>query len=210
MVRPGVHQRASAGDDRDLAALEERLQAFGEAFDDLLLARLAGSQVEGGLTAVDAELLGAGDGAEHLRGLEELLGRDATPVEAGPADALVFDERDAQARRGAVQGRGVPAGAAAQDDDVEVLGHNSPFRFGSFFPMAEAGLVLRSACGRQRARRIWIADAARIATAQTAARTMSVRVLTGPSWRQPPAIALPRHRRARARGPRPEPRRGSR
>jgi len=102
MVGRCVHQRARAGDDRDLAALEQRLEAPGEAFDDLLLARLAGAQVEAGLTRVDAELFGARHRSEYLRGLEELLGRDAALVETGPADALVLDERDAQSRGGAV------------------------------------------------------------------------------------------------------------
>jgi hypothetical protein len=46
-----------------------------------------------------------------------------------------------------------------------------------------------SGADRQRAMRIWIADAARIATAQAAARTMRVRVLTIPIMARSPAEA---------------------
>src|SRR4029453_13417225 len=97
--------------------------APGEAVHDLLLARLAGAQVQGRLLAgVDAELLGARDRSEHLGGLEELLGGDATPGEAGAPDPLVLDHRDAQARRRAVQRGCVPTRSSSEDDAAELLG----------------------------------------------------------------------------------------
>ena len=76
-----------------------------------------------GLVGLHAELLGAGDRAEHRGRLEELLGRDAAAVQARAADLVLLDHGDRQAGGGAVEGGRVAARAAADDDDVELLGH---------------------------------------------------------------------------------------
>ena len=68
---------------------------------------------------------GGADGAEHLGGLEQLLGGDAAAVQAGAADPGLFDHGDAQPGRGAVERGGVATGTAAQDDDVELLSHRA-------------------------------------------------------------------------------------
>ena len=52
-----------------------------------------------------------GDRAAHVGRLEELLRRDAAAVQAGPADLVALDQRDAQAGRRAVEGGGVAPGA---------------------------------------------------------------------------------------------------
>src|SRR5262249_56434825 len=104
----GVDEASLPVDDRDLAPLERRLEALRQLVDDLLLAGLADGEVERRLAAVDPELLGPGDGAQHLGGLEQRLGRDAALVQTGPADLLVLDERDPEARGRAVQRRPLP------------------------------------------------------------------------------------------------------
>ena len=71
-----------------------------------------------------AEVGGARDRAQDLGRLEELLGRDAAPVETRPADPVLLDERDVQAGRGAVQRGRVAGRATAEDHDVELLGQN--------------------------------------------------------------------------------------
>ena len=43
-------------------------------------------------------------------------------MEARPADLVLVDERDLQAELGGTEGRGVAAGAGAEDDEVEVIG----------------------------------------------------------------------------------------
>ncbi len=184
-VAVGVDDGAGAGDDRDLPALEQRLEALGELVDDLLLAGLAGREVQRGLAGVDPELLGVADGAEHLRGLEQLLRRDAAAVEAGPADPLLLDHRDPEPGRGSVQRGRVPAGATAQDDDIEPLSH----RAHHLRVVAIATGIVRTRCRRSTTRsapqrpamRIWIAPAARIASPVTRASNISVRVFMPPS-----------------------------
>ena len=59
---------------------------------------------------------------EHLRGVEQRLGRDAADVEAGAAEGLaLLDHRDLQAELGGADGADVAPGASADDDDI--VGH---------------------------------------------------------------------------------------
>ena len=107
--------------DRDLAAAQQRLDALGEAVDDLLLARLGAVQVERRQPDVDPEVARAEDGAQHLGRLQQLLGRDAAAVEAGAADAVLLDQRDVEPGGGAVERRGVARGATAQHHEIVQL-----------------------------------------------------------------------------------------
>src|SRR5205823_1828233 len=116
--------------------LHEALKALPELVDDLLLAGLAGRELDGRLVGQDAELLGAGDGAEDAGRLEVLLGRDAAAVEAGAAHLVLLDDGDAQAGAGAVERGGIAAGAAADDDDVELLGRGDHLLEDGSKPMA--------------------------------------------------------------------------
>ena len=118
----GVDDRARARDDRDLSSLQQTLEALGQSVDDLLLAGLARTEIERGLARVDTELLGPGDGAQHLGRLEQLLGGDAAAMEARAPDPLLLDDRDALTHRRAVERGRVPARAATEDDDIELFG----------------------------------------------------------------------------------------
>src|SRR5439155_26050174 len=104
------------------------LEALPQLIDDLLLSGLAGGEVHRGLVGLDAELLGAGDGAVDGGGLEELLGRDAAPVQASAADLLLLDHGDVEAGGGAVQGGGVAPGASTDHDHVELFGRTTTSR----------------------------------------------------------------------------------
>src|SRR5207302_6594357 len=106
--------QAAAADDRgDLAVLHQALEALPELVDHLLLAGLAGGEVDRRLVGLHAELFGAGDRAVDGGRLEELLGRDATPVEAGTADLLLLDHGDVEAGGSAVEGGGIAPGPSA-------------------------------------------------------------------------------------------------
>src|SRR5207245_6475858 len=96
-------------DGGDLAVLHQALQALPELVDDLLLAGLAGGEVDRGLVGLHAELLGPGHGAEHGGGLQELLGGDAAPVQAGAAHLLLLDPGDAEASGRPAQGSRTPS-----------------------------------------------------------------------------------------------------
>ena len=82
------------------------------------------------LGVVDGRLAGEDDAVvlevvgpvHHLGRFEERLGRDAAPMEAGPADLVLVDERDPEAELGGPEGGRVAAGPRAQDDEVEVVG----------------------------------------------------------------------------------------
>ncbi len=124
LVRRGVDHLTTLVEHGDLAPLEERLEALGEPVDDLALARLRPGQVERRHPRVDAEVRRPLDRAQHLGGLQELLGRDATPVQAGPTDPDLLDQRDVETGRRAVQRGRVPSRTATEDHDVELLGQD--------------------------------------------------------------------------------------
>jgi len=63
---------------------------------------------------------------EHLSRAQQRLGRDATPVEADPAQVLALDEADLHAQLRAADRGDVAAGAAADDDEVELMRHDLP------------------------------------------------------------------------------------
>jgi hypothetical protein len=191
LVASGVGHAPPAVDGGHTALLEEPFGPLGELLDDLLLARLRHGQVEARLPHGDAELARALHRPQHLRRLEQLLRRDASLVQAHAADAPLLDQGDLQAGGAAVEGSRVATRAAAQHHDV-VLGHPRLLLIATNAPsiiLAAAGGppdVHRPSQVVHRAMRIWMADAARMATAQSAARRMSIRVLmAAPLWSGP-------------------------
>ena len=78
---------------------------------------VAGAHAEGG---------GLGHRAVDVGRLQQLLGRDAAPVEAGPADLVPLDDGDPEPGRRAVERGRVAPRSTADDDDVVLLGHGHP------------------------------------------------------------------------------------
>ena len=113
-------ERAGAVDDRHLPALQQGLESARQAIDHLLLADLGDRHVQGRRRGLHTELGRVADGPVDLGGLQELLGRDATAVQAGAADAALLDHGDVQAGRSAVERSGVPAGTPTQYDEIEL------------------------------------------------------------------------------------------
>ena len=73
-----------------------------------------------GLAEADAPLGGVLRDLQRVRVLEQRLGRNAAPVEAGAAERrLALDDGGLQAELRGANGGDVPAGAGADDDDVE-------------------------------------------------------------------------------------------
>ena len=101
------------------------LDPLGEARHDLVLAGVDGGHIERGRDAAQANAPVGGvlHDLEGVRVLEQRLGRDAAPEQAGAAQSLLtfHDGRlEAQLRR--ADGRHVAAGAGANHDEVESLG----------------------------------------------------------------------------------------
>ena len=121
-------QPRGAFDPRDAVLFEEALDALGEARHDLVLAGVNGRHVERGRGAAkaDAPVGGVLDDLQGVRVLEQRLGRDAPPQQARAAERLLAlhdGGLEAQLRR--ADGRHVAAGAGANHDEVESLGHGN-------------------------------------------------------------------------------------
>ena len=61
---------------------------------------------------------GLSGGVGHLGGMQQSLGGDAPPVQAGATEFVSFDQGDPQTEFGRPQRAGITATAAAQNDDV--------------------------------------------------------------------------------------------
>ena len=119
-------RRARALDPRDAVLLEQALDALGEARHDLVLAGVDGGHVERrrGAAEADAPVGGVLDDLQRVRVLEQRLGRDAAPQQARAAQRLLaLHDRGLEAQLRRADGRHVAAGAGANHDEVESLGH---------------------------------------------------------------------------------------
>ena len=122
-------QSSRAGNDGDLATLQEARQPLEQFVHDRVLPVLADQELEARLRNLDAEFAGGKDGAVDGGGLEELLGRDAPPVEARAADLVPLDDGDGQPGGGPVECGCIPTWTTTYDDDVELVlsAHRRPF-----------------------------------------------------------------------------------
>ena len=123
---PGSGEAAAAADRRDRVLLEEVLDALGVGEDDLVFVFVEGGEVELGVRDGDAEGGGGARAVQHFRGLQQRLGGDATDVQAGAAGERVFlDHGGLEAQLGGADGSDVATGPAADDGEVEGVGHGS-------------------------------------------------------------------------------------
>ena len=119
LYHPSGGQRARPGEGRHLAPFEQALKPFVLLVDDLALAHLSSGKIDGPAVDADAVLLGPFHRPVDGRRLQELLGRDATAVQAGTAHLLLLDQRDAQPGAPAVKGGGVAGRPSADDHDIK-------------------------------------------------------------------------------------------
>ena len=112
---------ARALDDRDLATLDQALQAFVEPPDGAVLVGVDAGHVDAFEGGLDAELLSSRGSVGNLAGVQQGLGRDAAAVQAGAADLVLLDQDNRLAELGGPQRCGIAAAAAAEDDEVGLV-----------------------------------------------------------------------------------------
>jgi hypothetical protein len=109
----------------DFVLLEEQLDAAGQTADDLVLPRVNGRHVDADRGAVYARQSPFLCGLRQLQSvgvLEQGFRGDAPPDEAGAAEGLLsFDHRHGESQLRRPNRGDIPAGAGANDDDVELV-----------------------------------------------------------------------------------------
>lgn len=108
-------QAALTLDVRHLAGGDEPLKALVQPRDDTVLVLVDGGDVDALEGGLDAELLALAGLVGDLARVQQGLGGDATPVQAGAADLVLLDQGDVQAQLRPAQGRGVTATTTAED-----------------------------------------------------------------------------------------------
>ena len=89
-----------------------------EPAHDAVLVGVHAGHVDALERRLDAEPLTLTGAVGDLGGVQQRLGRDATPVQAGAADLVALDEDHRQAELGGAQGAGVTAAAGAEDHEI--------------------------------------------------------------------------------------------
>ena len=113
-----VGEAAPAGDDLDVAGLEQALQALVEARDDRVTVLADLSHVDTVKGGRNAELGGLANGFGRLCGVQVRLRGNAAAMQAGAAHLIAVDECDLHSELRSAQGGRVAAGTRTQNDDV--------------------------------------------------------------------------------------------
>ena len=113
-------------EDGDLVLLEQELCAPPELVHHRLLALQHRGPIDLHAVGLEAEHTGGANLVRQLGGMEEGLGRNAAPMQAGATDLLLLDDRDLEPQLGSTDGADISGGAAADDGYVErLIGHTS-------------------------------------------------------------------------------------
>ena len=116
-------EAAAAGDPGHLVLVDQGLEPGPHPLHDLVAAGGHLRVVDDGLAGErQAEVLGVADVLGEGGRLEQRLGRDAAAMEARAADLVLVDERDLEPELARAEGRGIPARARAEHDEIEVIG----------------------------------------------------------------------------------------
>ena len=113
---------------RDLVLSEEVLDALGALGHDLGLVLMGRLEVERDLPAHDAEPGSVPRLLEQVRGVQQRLGRDASAMEAGPAEeGVLLDDADVEAELPRPDPGHVAAWSGPDDHEIVLgFGHPSP------------------------------------------------------------------------------------
>ncbi len=111
----GGGQPAGALDVRHLAGGDQTLQALVQTGDHAVLVLVDPGDVDALEGGLHTELLALAGLVGDLTGVQQSLGGNATPVQAGAADLVLLDQGDVQAQLRPAQGRGVTTATTAED-----------------------------------------------------------------------------------------------
>ena len=114
---------AVAVEHRDLVLLQQVADATAELLRHAAAALDHGGHVEARVVGREAEARRVPHQLQHLGRAQQRLGRDAAPVQADAAQMLALDQRHLHLELRGADRRHVAARAAADDDQVEALGH---------------------------------------------------------------------------------------
>jgi hypothetical protein len=117
-----VHEGGRSLDNLHFLGLQPGAHAARELRDDRVLADHDGAEVHLEALALHAERLGLLHGPDDAGGLQQGLGRDATPVEARAPEGVLLDQRHLGAHAGRADGGRVASHTAADDDDLLLPG----------------------------------------------------------------------------------------
>src|SRR5438445_7396763 len=123
-VRPGEGREAR--DDVDAVPLAELADAVHEALHDGRFPLLQPDEVHLDRSRLHAALPRALDGVDEVPGVDEGLARNASVVEAFAAEPIALNEEDALPELGGADCCGIASGTGADDDDVDLSGHERP------------------------------------------------------------------------------------
>ena len=117
--------------DPDIAPLRELAEPPGECRNHLLFAGPEGIELDLRLAEVDPPGLHLPGFRQHPTNVEEGLGGNATPQQAGAAEALLLlDDRDLHAEIGREERRGIPTGAPPENHQRNVRRHRLELQYG--------------------------------------------------------------------------------
>src|SRR5437879_2956618 len=150
-VRPGEGREAR--DDVDAVPFAELPDAVHEALHDGRFPLLQPDEVHLDRSRLHAALPRALDGVDEVPGVDEGLARNASVVEAFAAEPIALNEEDALPELGGADCCGIASGTGADDDDVDLSGHEAterlraliPFRRGSARTDRPSELLMQSA-----------------------------------------------------------------
>ena len=112
-------------DEIDLCGFEKPMDAAPQLFRHAALIGENFAHVEGGVCRVNAHGRAVHRVPVDLGGVEQRLGGDAAPVQAGAAHLAALYHGGVQAQRRGTQGGGIAAGACADDDQLIVHTYSS-------------------------------------------------------------------------------------
>ena len=131
LERPGGGESRGPLNNADVASLGELTEAAGERRDHLVFAGPEGIELDLRLAEIDAPSLHLPGFSQHPADMEQGLGRDASPQQAGASEPfLALDQRHLHAEIGSQECRGIPTRPTPEHHQRNVRRHRLGLQYG--------------------------------------------------------------------------------